>query len=189
MRAVRSTPRDFPESCPLLKNPNAAHEWVACCSKHFFWRAKLVVGEDSLAEDALQDTWPKVLRNVSSFQGGPTACQWVGTVVVNSAKDIRRKRLRSREVAIDEAMLDDLAKDPETRATDQQMMRVLREMITRLPEPYRQVIEMRFEHELSTGETAKQLDISRSNVASRLHRGLRMLRSRFSARIIRKRLS
>ena len=157
------------------------------CSKYFHSRAKRIVGEDSLAEDALQDSWPKVLRSIPSFQGGPTACHWVSTIVANSAKDIRRKRLRRQEVVIDETLLEDLAVDPATRVTDQQMLRVLREMVGRLPEPYRQVIEMRLDRELSTRETARRLDISPSNVAGRLHRGLRILRHRFMAEIAKKR--
>ena len=186
MRANRSTPTAPPESCPLLKDPNAGDDWVPCCSKYFYSVAKRIVGDDSLAEDALQDTWPKVLRGISSFEGGPTACRWVQTLVANSAKDIRRKRLRRHEVPIDEAMFGDLAKDPATRMADEDTLRVLREMVARLPEPYRQVVEMRFERDLSTNETARRLDISRSNVASRLHRGVRMLRKRFKARMRKK---
>ena len=142
-----------------------------------------IVGEDSLADDALQDSWPKVGRAAPGFQGGPTACHWVRMIVANSAKDIRRKRVRLREVALAEAERKALAADPATRADDQQILRVLREMVARLPEPYRQVIEMRFEQELSTSETAQRLGISRSNVASRLNRGLCALRDRFEARL------
>ena len=145
--------------------------------------ANRIVGQDSLAEDALQDTWPKVLQAVSNFQGGPTACHWVRTLVANSAKDIRRKLIRSREVALTEAHEDSLVADPIARSEDQQMLHVLHEMIARLPEPYRQVTEMRFKRGLSTGETALRLGISRSNAATRLSRSLRMLKNRFDARI------
>ena len=75
----------------------------------------------------------------------------------------------------------DSSPDPETQASDRQMLRVLREMVARLPQPYRQVIELRLERELTTGETARQLGVSRSNVATRLDRGRRMLKSRFEA--------
>ena len=176
----------MPQSCPLLKDANAADEWVPCCSKYFHSRARRIVGEDSLAEDALQDSWPKVLRGISSFQGGPTACNWVSTIVANSAKDTRRKRFRRQEVEIDETLFEDLAVDTATPVTDQQMLDVLREMVERLPEPYRQVIEMRLDRELSTRETARRLNTSPSSVAGRLHRGVRMLRHRFMARIEKK---
>ena len=183
MRASPPTPPALPQSCPLLEDANAADQWVPCCSKQFHSRARSIVGEDSLAEDALQDSWPKVLRGIPGFQGSPTACNWVSTIVANSAKDIRRKRLRRQEVVIDETLIEDLAVDTATRVADQQMLGVLHEMVERLPEPYRQVIEMRLDRELSTRETARRLEISPSSVASRLHRGLRMLRHRFTTRI------
>ena len=186
MRASPPTPPASPQSCPLLKDANAADEWVPCCSKHFHSRARRIVGEDSLAEDALQDSWPKVLRGLPSFQGGSTACSWVSTIIANSAKDIRRKRLRRQEVVIDETLFEDLAVDTAPRVIDQQMLQVLREMVERLPESYREVIEMRLDRELSTRETARRLNTSPSSVASRLHRGLRMLRHRFMARITKK---
>ncbi|MCY4596668.1 MAG: sigma-70 family RNA polymerase sigma factor [Bryobacterales bacterium] len=126
------------------------------------------------------------MRNISKFQGGPTACNWVSTIVANSARDIRRKRFRRQEVAIDEGLFEEVAVDPATRVTDHQMLRVLREMVARLPDAYRQVIEMRLQRELSTSETAQRLGISRSIVASRLHRGLHMLRKRFKARMRKK---
>ena len=172
-----------PDSCPLLNDPDAAEDWVPCCSKYFSPLAKRIVGQDSLAEDALQNTWPKVLRAVPNFQGGPTACHWVRTLVANSAKDIRRKLVRSREIALTDAHERSLVADPIAQTEDQQMLQVLRHMIARLPEPYRQVTEMRFEQGLSTSETARRLGISRSNVATRLSRSLRMLKNRFDARM------
>ena len=145
--------------------------------------ARRVLGEESLAEDALQEGWPKILRAISAFEGGPTACHWVRVIVANSARDIRRRRLRNSVVILAEVEFEDPAPSPEARALDREMLRVLREMVDRLPEPYRQVIKLRFEQELSTAETADRLAISRSNAATRLNRGLRLLRERVTARL------
>lgn len=87
-------------------------------------------------------------------------------------------------MVIEEPLSEDLAVDPETRVIDQQ---ILREMGERLPEPYRQVIDMRLDHELSTREIAGRLNASPSNVASRLHRGVHILTHSFMARIAKKR--
>lgn len=172
----------FPDSCPLLDSDRAGDRWISCCSKHFQPLAGCILGERSLAEDALQIAWCKVWESLPSFRGGRTACHWVRAIVANSAKDVRRRCIRSREVALAEAEKEDPAPDPETRARDQQRLRALREIVACLPKPYRQVIELRFEQELSTSETAERLGISRSNVATRLNRGLRMLKDRFEAR-------
>ena len=171
----------LPESCPLLKDLSAAEEWTACCSRHFRPLARWILGEDSLAEDALQESWVKILQGIRGFRGGPTACHWVRAVVANSAKDIRQAR--RREVALPEAEPENPGPSPEDLAIDQHMLAVLRELVERLPEPYREVIELRLEQELSTNETARRLGISRSNAATRLGRSLGMLRKRFQTRM------
>lgn len=182
-RNTTSSSPSLPESCPLLRDPQAADEWTVCCSRYFRPLARRVLGDESLAEDALQEAWTKVLRAVYAFEGGPTACHWVRVIVTNSARDIRRRRVRSGAVMVTDVEQQDPAPSPEVQALDSEMVRVLREMVARLPAPYREVIELRFEQELSTRETAKRLEISRSNAATRLNRGLRLLRTRFRARM------
>ena len=174
----------FPKTCPLIGDIRSVANWTNCCSKYFYPLAKRIVGEDSLAEDALQNTWCKILQSFSSFRSErPTACYWVRIIVANSAKDIRRQRLRRREVALEESQeVADFARDAERQVLDQQMLRVLSDLVAGLPEPYRQVIELRLEQELSTSEPAERLDISQSNVATRLNRGLRLLKNRLESR-------
>ena len=173
----------FPPFCPLLQDPRAADTWTACCTRYFRPLAARIAGDPGLAGDALQESWSKVLGGIGAFRGGPTACRWVRRIVANSAMDIRRRVLRRREVGIDEARGQaDPSADPETRAGDRELLRVLRETVALLPEPYRQVIELRFERELSTREAAERLSITRSNVATRLERALRLLRERFAGR-------
>lgn len=173
----------LPESCPLLEDLGAAKEWTACCSRHFRPVARCIVGEDSLAENALQGSWVKVLQGIHGFRGGKTACHWVRAIVANKARDIRRAQRRVLVIPeVPEAELKDPAPSPEDLAIDRQMLAELRELAGCLPEPYRQVMRLRLEQELSTSETARQLGISGSNAATRLGRSLRKLRDRLEAR-------
>lgn len=173
----------FPPSCPLLRDPRAAGAWTACCGWYFRTLATRIAGDAGLAEDALQESWCKVLGGVATFRGGPTACRWVRRIVASSAIDIRRRAQRRGEIRLEEARgRADPGSDPEMQASDHELLRVLRETVALLPEPYRQVIELRFGRELSTAETAARLAVSRSNVATRLDRALRLLRKRFAAR-------
>lgn len=173
----------LPTSCPLLDNPAAAGKWTACCERYFPPLAERVAGDPSLAEDALQESWCKVLGSIAAFRGGPTACRWVRCIVANSATDIRRRVVRRREVGLEQAQVQaDPGADPETQARDRELLRALGETVALLPEPYREVIELRFRRELCTHETAARLGISCSNVATRLERALRLLRERLAAR-------
>jgi len=63
------------------------------------------------------------------------------------------------------------------------MYQLLAEMIASLPDTYRTVLELRYGRDLSTGETAEQLHISRSSVSTRLNRAVALLRKRIKARL------
>ena len=182
-RAAAMPPEQLPTSCPLLRDPSAAAEWTTCCGRYFRPLAERTTGDPALAEDALQESWRKVLGGLAAFRGGPTACRWVRRIVARGAIDIRRRTLRRREVGLEEAGGEaDPGADPEMQASDRELLRALRETVALLPEPYRQVIELRFGRELSTAETAERMAVSRSNAATRLDRAMRLLRKRFAAR-------
>ena len=59
--------------CPLLDNRNQ-EAWVACCTSRFLPLARCIADDDGLAEDILQESWIRVLKNVCSYRNGPPAC-------------------------------------------------------------------------------------------------------------------
>ena len=165
--------------CALLEGNK--EEWIACCSRRFFPLAKRISGDDSLAEDALQVSWIKILQNINhTYFSGPKACPWVSTIVANAAKDVRRQRLRRGEALLSE--VEDPGRTPEALAQENQLLALLQEMIFLLPDTYRQVVELRLNQGLSTGQTAQRLHVSRSSVTTRLNRAVRMLQLRIDAR-------
>jgi len=165
--------------CPFLDGKE--EEWIACCSERFFPLAKRIAGDDSLAEDALQISWIKILQAINhACFNGPKACPWVGAIVANTARDVRRRRLRHREVPLAKAV--GPGRSPEALAQEKQLLIMLREIISLLPQTYRQVVELRLYQGLSTGQTAQHLNISSSKVTTRLNRAVRMIRSRIDAR-------
>ena len=160
-------------SCALLENN--PEEWIRCCSRRFFPLAKRIAGDDSLAEDALQVSWIKILQAAQACRGGPKACPWVHAIVINAAKDVRRKARRPVPVPLS-AGPEDPGQSPEALAQEEQLLRLLREMIVLLPETYRQVVDLRLYQGLSTLQTSERLHISPSNVAVRLNRAVEMLK-------------
>lgn len=167
--------------CALLESN--VEGWIACCSQRFFPLARRIACDDSLAEDVLQTSWIKVLQSINhAYFNGPKACPWVGKIVANTAKDSIRSRTRRRELPlIDTAP--DRVRTPEDLAQEKQMLALLREMISLLPDTYRQVIELRVYECLSTNQTADILHISRSNVRVRLHRAVRFLQRQIDCRL------
>ena len=166
--------------CALLEGN--VEEWIVCCSQRFFPLARRIARDDSLAEDALQISWIKILQSINhAYFDGPKACPWVSRVVANTAKDIRRHRRRRQEVPFFETVTP--GRTPEDPAQQKQMLALLREMVSLLPDTYRQVIELRVYEGLSTRQTADLLHVSRSNISTRLNRAVQLLQQRIDARI------
>lgn len=157
-------------------------EWIVCCTQRFCPLARRIAKDDSLAEDALQISWIKVLQSINrAYFNGPVACSWVAKIVANTAKNIDRQRYQHAEIPLVE--IEAPVRSPEDLALEKQRLVLLREMISLLPETYRQVIDLRIYKGFSTQQTANLLYISPSNVSTRLNRAVRLLRKRVNARI------
>ena len=162
-----------------MDDDKAKGTWIACCSRRFAPLARRIVGDDDLALDALQTSWTKILQAANASLGGPAACPWVATIVANSARDVRRQRLRRGEVPLPQAGEMDSAQE-------RQMLSLLREMVAMLPGVHRQILELRVYQDLSAEETAARPRISCSNVNTRMNRAVKLLKRRIDARINKK---
>ena len=158
---------------------------MACCAERFFPLARRIAGDNDLAQDALQESWAKILEAVHMYRGGAPACAWVRAIVAHSAADLRRKR--RAEVPVSEGAgrairLEDPSRSPEALAAEKQLLDLVSAMIAVLPGTYRQVLELRHARGLDTAEAAALLRTSRANVSVRLNRAVAMLRKRLQAR-------
>lgn len=167
-------------NCPLLEGDPEA--WIVCCSQRFFPIAKRIAGDDGLAEDALQESWIKILQGIRhACFDGPKACPWVHAIIVNTARNIRSQSVRRGEVSLRER--EDPARGPEFLVREREMLVLLGEIIQLLPDTYRQVIELRLYRGLSNQQIAHTLHISRRNAATRLTRAVALLKRRLGSRI------
>ena len=167
------------KDCPLLEGNLEA--WIVCCSRRFFPLARRIVGDDSLAEDVLQTSWIKILQSINhACFDGPKACPWVHEIVANTAEDVRRQRKSRSEVTLQEE--GDVSAGPEALAQEHELLALLGEMVSLLPDTYRQILELRAYQGLSSQQTAERLHISRSSVSTRLNRAVHLLQRRLEAR-------
>lgn len=60
-----------------------------------------VLRERALAEDAMQNTYVRIIGNAHKFRAGGSAAAWVGRIARNEALNLRKKGLR--EVPTDES--------------------------------------------------------------------------------------
>jgi RNA polymerase sigma-70 factor (ECF subfamily) len=76
--------------------------------------ARNLLGSQSDAEDAVQETFMKVQRSIASFRGQSSFVTWTFRILVNTCHDLRRSRMRRKEFVPEER--EDAAMPVEARA-------------------------------------------------------------------------
>ena len=64
--------------------------------------ARNLLGSVSDAEDAVQETFLKAQRGIASFRGQSSFVTWTYRILINTCYDVRRSRMRKKEVACEE---------------------------------------------------------------------------------------
>lgn len=59
--------------------------------------ARNLLGSQTDAEDAVQDTFVKIQRGIKSFRGQSAFVTWTFRILVNTCYDLRRRRMRRKE--------------------------------------------------------------------------------------------
>ena len=77
--------------------------------------ARNLLGTVSDAEDAVQETFLKVQRSITSFRGQSSFVTWTYRILINTCYDVRRSRTRKKEVSTDENSSEESPR-PEPRA-------------------------------------------------------------------------
>ena len=157
--------------------------------------ARVILGNDADAEDALQDAYLAAFRKMTSFRGDSKLSTWLTRIVINQALTQRRSRKgdepavalhdqrRDALWASDRETFSEKMESPENATLREQLRRVLERKIDALPLDFRTVFMLREVQELSVEETAACLDIPEPTVRSRLFRARGLLRSALAQEI------
>lgn len=138
-----------------------------------------VLGRPHDAEDAAQETFVIAYRAIGSYRGEGSLAGWVARIATRHA--LRRASQRR-----DTAWLDPLApggfdpasiSDPLGEALAAEREENVRRIVRELPEPYREVIALRFFADLPLAEIASLTGRPLGTVKTHLHRGLARLRA------------
>lgn len=158
------------------------------CNQRLFRVARAVIGEDSEAEDVLQESYMRAYNKLDTFRGDASLSTWLTTIVLNEA----RGRLRKRHPTVGLEQVDTMPADahqvipfpsrfgseePAAFAARVEIRRMLEQAIDGLPPAFRVVYMLREVEECSVEETANQLGIRPETVKTRLHRARRALRA------------
>ena len=157
--------------------------------------ARRVLRDEEDARDAVQEAFLAGFKSIAGFEGGARLSTWLHRIVVNAALMKLRARRRRPEEPIEPLLpsfLDDghhVARPAEWQAPADHLLereevrRLVRECIDRLPEGYRTVLLLRDFEEMDTAETALALGLEPATVKTRLHRARQALRGLLEPRL------
>lgn len=132
----------------------------------------LYLRDQSLAEDAVQETFLKAYQAMHTFRGECGEKTWLMRIALNVCRDMRRSGWFRH---IDHSIRpEDL---PEASAPFEESDEGLTLAIMRLPHGCRQAVLLHYYQDMSVEETASALNVSASTVSTQLTRARRKLRA------------
>jgi RNA polymerase sigma-70 factor, ECF subfamily len=145
--------------------------------------ARNLLGTASDAEDAVQETFLKIQRSISSFRGQSSFRTWSFRILINTCYDARRSRMRKKEVSQDEPEGAESAPRPEPRApgSHPSLRLALERAVAQLTQQQREVFLMYEVEGLRHSEIAAVLDISETASKNTLFQAKKNLRQMLEA--------
>lgn len=141
--------------------------------------ARRITGDREQARDVVQETFLKFQRN-GALRRSDEPATWLFTVCRNAALNVCRKERRI--VYLDEELLE--ARDSEqpmpfSQLEDKEASGFLLRIVATLPPRQQEVIQLKFQNDLSYKQIAKILQTTTNNVGVLLHTALKTLRQRY----------
>ncbi|HEV8516741.1 MAG TPA: sigma-70 family RNA polymerase sigma factor [Candidatus Limnocylindrales bacterium] len=135
-----------------------------------------ILGRVDEAEDAVQETFVSAFRSLDTFRGEGSLSAWLARIATRLA--LRRLGQRRLVVSLDPIAHDrpEQGPDPLGAALAAERGERLRAAVAALPDPYREVVALRFFAECSLAEIADATGRPLATVKTHLRRGLLRLR-------------
>lgn len=133
-------------------------------------------GNRQSAEELLQDVMLAAWDHAARFEARSRVKTWLLVIARNRAINAHRKRQIPVIHLSDVFQVQSEDTGPMEAAERRERKDAVRQAITQLPEPQREVLTLVFYHGLTGPEVAEVLAISEGTVKSRLHRAKEMLK-------------
>lgn len=143
---------------------------------------KQFLNQHELVEDVFQETFLQLYASRTSFDPSKPLRPWLFTIAANKAKDALRKTQRATTVSIgslvgsDEISFEDMlnslrcqTEQPIEQLERQEMAVKVNQVISRMPEPLREILILAYFNKFSYKQMADILSIPIGTVKSRLH--------------------
>ena len=141
-----------------------------------------ILGRLDEAEDAAQETFVLAYRARASYRGDGTTDAWIARIATRESwrRHAQLTKRAARIRPLDDAIAAEVrgGTDPAAEAVTAERGAAVRDAVARLPEPYREVVTLRYFADLSPAAIAEATQRPEGTVRAQLHRGLARLRLR-----------
>ncbi|CDN43484.1 RNA polymerase sigma factor SigW [Paenibacillus sp. P22] len=144
------------------------------------------------AEDAVQETFLRVFRNMERYDESMKFSTWIYRITTNLAIDRLRRRKPgfSLDAEVPEhdgldgySMFASEDASPEDEVLLSETQRIIRTAIETLPPKYKSVMVLRYLEDLSLQEISDVLDMPVTTIKTRVHRGREFLRKKLEHKL------
>jgi RNA polymerase sigma-70 factor (ECF subfamily) len=118
-------------------------------------------------EDLYQETWLRVVRHAERFDASRRFSTWLFQIAVNLCRDWQRRPPPEARPLDDEPAASTLERSDAALDAEQ--------LLAHLPAAQREVVVLRYYHDMSEDEVASILDIPKGTVKSRMHQAIARL--------------
>ncbi len=175
--------RDDPEACNAL---------LALYNRRIFNTAYRILGEESQAEDALQETLINIYRGLSRFRGESKISTWVSRITVNVCLGMIRKGKNKHFVELDESeavkelpAMPTPYMDPLKHVAADELSRFVEEAFVRMSKKQGIVVRLHDMEGNTIQEIARILHVPVGTIKSRLFYGRQEFKDIFNSLISR----
>lgn len=144
-----------------------------------------ILGRPHDAEDVTQESFVAAYRAIRTYRGEGSLRAWLLRIATRqSFRRLSQRRVTVDLDAIPAPRLADASNEPTRVVIDLESRRAVQEAVAALPEPYREVVALRFFGDLSLAEVADATGRPLNTVKTHLRRGLERLRPTLGERAV-----
>jgi RNA polymerase sigma-70 factor, ECF subfamily len=171
----------------LSNDPDACNELFARYNRKIFNTAYRILGEESSAEDALQETLLNVYRGISNFRGDSKVSTWISRITINVCLGMLRKGKNRQFVELEDEVARELPAestpftDPLAYTSLEELRSLVHETFNRMSEKQGIVVRLHDMEGHTIQEISKIIDCPVGTVKSRLFYGRQEFKTLFGS--------
>jgi RNA polymerase sigma-70 factor (ECF subfamily) len=140
-----------------------------------YWHVRRMVHYHEDADDVVQNTFVKVWKGLSRFEGAASLYTWIYRIATNEAISLLRKRNKQVDTNSNQEMLhENIAADKYFDGDRAEV--VLKAAITTLPDRQKAVFVMRYYEDLPYAEIAEITEVSVGSLKASYHHAMNKIK-------------